>query len=141
MCGVRFPGGPLMIYPRLSFDKVLENYQGQRVHVHIADSNGRWAVSDEDRQMLFNTDELELLDATTYVDQALRKQCVKHVRLTHAYVVGTIGIIDHECDYERIDYDPHKRDHFYWYNNGQAFKEAKYAYCGERHVFASMDES
>ena len=126
-----------MIYPLLTTDEIREQYAGHKVRVFIADSNGRWAVQDyETEQTMFNADYVALTDVTTYVDEAQRLQCVKHVRLTHAYVVGTIGDIG-ELDYEHIDYDPHSRDCFFWVSDGEKFVHADYAYCGERHVFAS----
>lgn len=126
-----------MIYPRLTIDETREKYAGHKVRVFIADSNGRWAVQDyETEQTMFNTDYLPLIDVTTYVDEEQRLKCVRHVRLTHAYVVGTIGPID-KREYEQIDYDPHSRDCFFWVSDGEKFVHAEYAYCGERHVFAS----
>lgn len=128
---------PKMIYPLLTIEEIHDKYTGHIVRVFISNSNGRWAVQDYDtEQTMFNADYLPLIDVTTYVDQIKRSQCVKHVRLTHAYVVGTIGPIE-EREYKHIDYDPHSRDCFFWADTGEKFVHADYAYCGECHVFAS----
>lgn len=128
-----------MIYPLLTTDEIRDQYTGHKVRVFISDSNGRWSVQDyETEQTMFNANYLSLIGVTTYVDEAQRLKCVKHVRLTHAYVIGTIGSIDSEREYDQIDYDPHSRDCFFWEHNGEKFVHADYAYCGESHVLASL---
>ena len=128
----------MFIYPLLTINVIRDRYDGLKVRVFISGSNGRWAVQGYDTsQTLFNTNHLTLVDVTTYIDQLKRLQCVKHVRPTHAYVVGTIGSIDKDRKYKRIDYDPHARDCFFWVHDNIQFVSADYACCNERYVFAS----
>lgn len=126
-----------MIYPLLTLTEIRKQYDGLKVRVFISNDGGRWAVEDyKTQKRIFNANYLTLKDVSTYIDQAKRKQCVKHVRLTHAYVVGTIGDINLDLNYQRIDYHPHEQDCFFWVKSGIKFTEAQYAICDQKHVWA-----
>ena len=118
------------MYPLLTLEEIISKYSGVQVRVFI--SNGYWAV-ESNGERLFNANQLTLKDVYPYVDEAKQKQCIKHVRLTHAFICGTIERLSESFDYKRINYSLDKG--FYYTDSKEDFIRSECAYCDDKYIY------